>query len=81
MSLLILYKKGREPERVAALNKQSRGLFVAGESLSGSESQLALAESKGGESLLAHHENGWSKRTGHFYFSNFRDSNPRGFFR
>ena len=39
-----------EPERVAALNKQSGGLFVASESLSDSESQLALATGKGGES-------------------------------
>ena len=41
---------GIEPERVAALNKQSGGLFVAGESLSGSESQLALAFGKSGDS-------------------------------
>ncbi|MBR5874807.1 MAG: hypothetical protein IKY90_08765, partial [Oscillospiraceae bacterium] len=38
------------PERVAALNKQSGGLFVAGKSLSGSESQLALAFGKSGDS-------------------------------
>ena len=31
---------GFEPEKVAALNKQSGGLFVASESLSDSESQL-----------------------------------------
>ena len=41
---------------------------------SDSESRSAFAAGKGGESLLAHHKNGWSKRTGHFYFSNFRDS-------
>ena len=41
---------GIEPERVAALNKQSSGLFVASESLSGSESQLALAFGKSGDS-------------------------------
>ena len=41
---------GIEPERVAALNKQSGGLFVASESLSGSESQLALAFGKSGDS-------------------------------
>ena len=128
---------GFEPEKVAALNKQSSGLFVAGESLSGSESQLACkaqcaaadgeslmvhqtkesivrysflfyvvirtriregrrvkqtvqwtvfrkkslsgSESQlvckaqcavaDGESLMVHHQNGWSKRTGHFYFA------------
>ena len=41
---------GIEPERVAALNKQSGGLFVAGESLSDSESQSALAFGKSGDS-------------------------------
>ena len=57
MSLLILQKKGREPERVAALNKQSSGLFVAGESLRGSESQLvckAQSAEADGESLMVH---------------------------
>ena len=64
-----------------SVKKTVRWTVFRKKSLSGSESQLALAESKGGESLLSHHENGWSKRTGHFYFSNFRDSNPKGFFR
>ncbi|MBQ5326094.1 MAG: hypothetical protein J6K80_02710, partial [Oscillospiraceae bacterium] len=49
-SVFYLNKRGIEPERVAALNKQSGGLFVASESLSGSESQLAFAAGKGGDS-------------------------------
>ena len=55
MSFLIYVGKGLGPVRVAALNKQSGGLFVASESLSDSESQLALAGGKGGESLMVHH--------------------------
>ena len=50
IGLLFVCIMGIEPERVAALNKQSSGLFVAGESLSGSESQLALAFGKSGDS-------------------------------
>ena len=39
--MFVKYKMtGFEPEKVAALNKQSGGLFVASESLSESESQL-----------------------------------------
>ena len=64
---LFISKKGREPERVAALNKQSGGLFVASESLSDSESQLALAKGKSGESLPAHQKTN-SNRAGLFYF-------------
>ena len=49
---LLQSRKGFEPARVAALNKQSSGLFVASESLSGSESQLVFAEGKDGESRV-----------------------------
>ena len=65
-------RSASSPERVAALNKQSSGLFVAGESLSGSESQLvckAQSAVADGESLMVHHQKGWSKRTGLFYFA------------
>ena len=48
MSFLIYVGKGLEPERVAALSKQSSGLFVASESLSDSESQSALALARAG---------------------------------
>ena len=41
MTGLFLFYAGFEPEKVAALNKQSSGLFVASESLSDSESQTA----------------------------------------
>ena len=43
--------------RVAALSKQSGGLFAASESLSDSESQSAFAAGKGGESLMVHQIN------------------------
>ena len=47
MSFLFI-SLGLEPERVAALSKQSGGLFVASESLSDSESQSALALARAG---------------------------------
>ena len=50
LCIFLFEEMGIEPERVAALDKQSGGLFVAGESLSGSESQLALAFGKSGDS-------------------------------
>jgi len=54
---LFIQPEELEPERVAALNKQSGGLFVASESLSGSESQLvceARSAEADGESLMVH---------------------------
>ena len=50
LCIFLFEEMGIEPERVAALDKQSGGLFVASESLSGSESQLALAFGKNGDS-------------------------------
>ena len=58
--MFVKYKMaGFEPAKVAALNKQSGGLFVASESLSGSESQIvckAQCAAADGESLMVHHQ-------------------------
>ena len=51
MGVFLCIVLGFEPERVAALSKQSSGLFVAGESLSDSESQIVFAVGKDGKSL------------------------------
>ena len=55
-----------------SVKKTVRWTVFRKKSLSGSESQLvckAQYAAADGESLMVHHQKGWSKRTGLFYFA------------